>query len=143
MGFVVRGFNSYDVDASSLESALPPAREDEAEFAAQQQFAQEVDINEIVRRFGLTGELPENVRVPQSGDFTGIGDYQSAMQAVRAAQESFMELPAEVRARFSNDPQALMVFMDDPANRDEAVKLGLVNKAEEKTRDEVSPPPAA
>ena len=91
----------------------------------------------------LTGELPENVRVPRSGDFTGIGDYQSAMQAVRAAQESFMELPAEVRARFSNDPQALMVFMDDPANRDEAVELGLVNKAEEKTRDEVSPPPAA
>lgn len=127
------GFN-YDVNAVSLETGLACPEE---EGRTQQAFKEDADINVIVRRFGLTGQLPENVRVPVSGDFTGITDFQSAMQAVVAAQAAFNELPAEVRARFRNDPQELMAFMEDDANREEAIKLGLVNKAPEKTRDVV------
>ena len=91
-----------------------------------QEFKEECDINEIVRRFGLTGELPENVRVPVSGDFTGIGTYQEALNAVIAADKAFMELPPDVRLRFANDPQQLMDFVADDKNRDEAEKLGLL-----------------
>ena len=125
---------NYDRDAASLESALfcPPE-----EGMTQAQFAEEADINEIVRRFGLTGQLPENVRVPVSGDFTGVYDFQTAMNAVVEAEEAFMELPGELRARFANDPQRLMEFMADDKNREEAVKLGLVNKPPERTRDMV------
>lgn len=110
---------------------------DPAEDQTQQQFKEESDINEIVRRFGLTGELPEDLRVPQYGDFTEVRDFQTAMNAVRQAEESFMALPAEVRARFANDPQKLLEFMADDANRAEADKLGLLRPAPEKTRDAV------
>lgn len=103
----------------------------------QQQFAEECDINTIVRRFGLTGELPENVRVPVSGDFTGVVDFQTAMQAVRRAEADFMELPGHIRARFENDPQRLMAFLENVKNRDEAISLGLVSKPAEVTRDVV------
>lgn len=138
--FLRSGFN-YDVEAASFASGLVC---DPDEDRTQQQFKEEVDINEIVRRFGLTGELPDVVRVPQYGDFTSVVDFQTALNAVRSAAEGFLELPAQLRLRFNNDPQVLLEFMADPANRDEAVKLGLVNKPPEVTRDVVAPPvPAA
>jgi len=93
---------------------------------AQQHARDECDINTIVRRFGLTGELPNNVRVPRYGDFTAVSDYQTAMNMVIEANEAFMQLPAEVRSRFNNDPGALVDFMSDDNNRAEAEKLGLV-----------------
>jgi len=114
---------NYDVEQASEESGLDcsslPSR-------TQQHFAEEVDINTIVRRFGLTGELPEGVPHILQGDFTNVFDFQSAMDMVVAAREAFMEQPAEVRARFDNDPQKFLAFTSDRANLDEAIKLGLV-----------------
>ena len=66
------------------------------------------------------------MRAPQYGDFTDAMDYHSALNAVIAADAAFMELPASVRARFSNDAGAFVAFCSDPANRAEAEALGLV-----------------
>jgi len=93
---------------------------------AKQSFKDEVDINTIVKRFGLTGQLPSDVRVPQYADFVEVTDYHTAMIQVRAAQEAFMEMPANVRARFHHDAGELVAFVSDEKNRDEAIKLGLV-----------------
>lgn len=134
IGLFLRAPFNYDVDKASEESGLSC---DPDEGMTQQQFADECDINKIVERFGLTGALPENLRMPVSGDFTGVTDFHSAMNIVRLAEEEFMRVPAKVRERFANDPGALMAFLDDPGNRDEAVKLGLVNPPAEKTRDVV------
>lgn len=128
------GVQLYPHDEVSRETGLLC---DPEEDLAQQQFKDEADINEIVRRFGLTGQMPDDVRVPVSGDFTGISDFQTALNAVTQAQEAFMDLPAEVRARFANDPQRLMEFVADGSNRDEAIKLGLVPKAAPPQRDMV------
>lgn len=113
----------YDVDAASDESGLDcsvlPSR-------TQQHFKEEVDINTIVKRFGLTGELPTNVPHVLQGDFTNVVDFQSAMDMVVQAREAFMEQPADVRARFDNDPQKFLSFVSDKANLDEAIKLGMI-----------------
>lgn len=124
---------NYDMDAATLESAL----ECKDESRAIQSAAEECDINTIVRRFGLTGELPGNIQMPQSGDFAGVGDFHSAMNVVRAAQDEFMRVPAEIRARFNHDPQLFSEFFNDPSNQDEAIRMGLA------TRKVVEPPPAA
>lgn len=118
----VRSPYNYDMDQASLESGLACCDES----LTQQQFLEESDINTIVERFGLNGEMPSSPVVPQYGDFTGITDFQSAMNAVVQAQANFMELPAKVRARFSNDPQELLEFLGDANNRKEAEALGLV-----------------
>lgn len=86
------------------------------------------DINVIVRRFGVTGVLPQRPLDPMFADFSEVGDFRSAMDAVRAAQESFDGLPAEVRRRFHNSPNELIEFVSVADNYDEALKLGLVNK---------------
>jgi hypothetical protein len=118
----VRSPYNYDMSVVSLETGL--SCEDDS--LAIQSARDECDINTIVRRFGLTGELPSDFDMPQSGDFTGVGDYHSAMNLVRSAQEQFLRVPAAVRARFHNDPAEFMSFVDDDANRPEAVRLGLV-----------------
>lgn len=116
---------NYDRDAVSDQTGLScgePTR-------TQQSFKDECDINVIMERFGKTGQVPGNLRVPSYDDFTGVTDFQSAMNAVREASENFMELPAKVRARFDNDPQLFLEFVASEDNRQEAVDLGLVKPA--------------
>jgi len=114
---------NYDVDKVSDETGLLCPEP----TLAQQNFKDECDINNIVRQFGLTGELPGQPLSPQYGDFTGVLDYHTAVNAVLAAQDQFMELPAQLRARFDNDPAKLIDFLDKQENREEATKLGLVD----------------
>lgn len=118
--FLRTRFN-YDRNLASDESGLActdPTR-------AQQQFAEECDINTIVRRFGVTGELPQTTRIPLNGDFAEVFDYQSALHKLMQAEEAFMELSSDVRKRFDNDPGKLVEFVSDPANADEVKRLGL------------------
>lgn len=91
----------------------------------QQSFASDADINTIVKRFGVTGELP-NVVPAQYGDFSNVTDYQSAMNAVREAGGAFMALDADLRAHFQNDPALFVDFVSNDANRAKAIELGLV-----------------
>jgi len=63
--------------------------------------------------------------MPQYVDYEGVFDFQSAMNVVRQADENFMRMDAKVRARFHNSPQEFLEFFADPANAEEAVRLGL------------------
>lgn len=132
---VLRSSYNYDTDEVSNETGM---KFDPDEGRTQQSFAEECDINTIVSRFGLTGELPENFRAPVSGDFTGVSDFHSAMNAVRQAQEQFDAMPGELRARFDNDPQKLMRFVENEKNREQAMELGILRPPPEKTRDVVA-----
>lgn len=122
----VRSAYNYDMDAASDESGLLCK---DVSLAVQSE-RDEVDINTIVKRFGLTGKLPDDVRSPQYGDFTSVLDYQGALNAVMEADREFMRLPADLRARFHNDPQALLSFVGNDENREEAQKLGLLKPIE-------------
>lgn len=102
--------------------------------------AKDADINTIVERFGLTGMMPQNVRVPLEEDFTEVFDFRSAMEAMRTAEESFAQLPARVRLRFNNDPAAFVDFCVAEkdgvlVNLEEMRKLGLAVPA--------APPPSS
>lgn len=119
----LRSAYNYDAEQASLESGLVCPDDSLAIQSAEE----ESNINTIVRRFGISGQLPDQVAMPRIGDFTDAPDFQTAMNLVRKAQEEFVRVPAEIRARFSNDPQQFMNFFEDPANYDEALKLGLVN----------------
>jgi phage internal scaffolding protein len=116
---------NYDTDAASNESGLAC----EEPSLAQQHFKDECDINNILRQFNITGLLPESPLSPRYGDFSGISDYHTALNRVIAAQDEFDGLPAQIRARFDNDPSKLIEFLENEQNRPEAEKLGLVEKA--------------
>ncbi len=121
----LRTMYNYDTDAASNESGLAC----EEPSLAQQHFKEECDINTILQKFNITGLLPEAPLSPRYGDFTGIGDYHTALNRVLAAQDEFEALPAQIRARFNNDPAQLIEFLENEKNRPEAEELGLVEKA--------------
>lgn len=85
----------------------------------------EADINVIVRNFGVTGKVPMSVRVPEYGDFDSVSDYRDAIDAIRAAEASFLAMPAELRKRLDHDPQRFVEWCADAGNLEEMRKLGL------------------
>lgn len=91
----------------------------------QQHFKEEVDINNIIARFKRTGHLPEGTPGGQYMDITAL-DFMTMQNAMVAVKTRLAALPARVRERFDNSPQAMLAFIEDPANADEARKLGLL-----------------
>lgn len=119
----VRSPYNYDVDKASVESGLQCADVSRA----QQHFEAECNINTIVDRFGIGYEPPAGVRLPEYGDFTGIGTYHQALEAVRAADVSFNALPAAARAEFGNDPGRFVDFVESaPDARQKLAAWGML-----------------
>lgn len=86
------------------------------------------DINKIMARYEKTGVLIDTLgieRKPMYGDFSEVKDYHTSLAAIRRTEAAFGLLPAAIRNRFQNDPQALINFLEDPKNDKEAVELGL------------------
>lgn len=94
----------------------------------QQSGKDEADINEIVRRFGLTGQLPQIQMPPLLEDFDQVFDFKTAMNTIAAAKHSFMQLDAKIRNRFENDPAQFVAYVDEAVatgELDELRKWGL------------------
>jgi len=119
----VRNPYNYDMALASQETGL----ECKDPSLAQQHMKDECDINLIVERFGVTGQLPVRAIEPSYGDFSGVTDYHTALNKIKAAEAEFMALPAKLRAKFDHDPNALLNFLENEANRDEAIELGLID----------------
>jgi len=119
----VRNPYNYDMALVSQETGL--ACQDPS--LAQQHMKDECDINVIVERFGVTGQLPVRAIEPFYGDFSGVSDYHTALNKIKAADEAFMALPAKLRAKFDHDPNALLNFLENEQNRSEAIELGLID----------------
>lgn len=97
----------------------------------QQNFKDECDVNRILSKYGVEQIVAHrSMYNGQYGDFSGVPDYQTALNSVLKANDMFMSLPAHVRARFDNDPGSFLSFVDDEKNRDEMVKLGLIEPQE-------------
>lgn len=114
---------NYDHNAASNASGLvceEPTR-------AQQHHKDECDINVILERFGKTGQMPVNTISGTYGDFSGVHDYHTALNAIIASEHEFAALPAKIRLRFANDPANLIQFLENPENKSEAQELGLIS----------------
>jgi len=97
----------------------------------QQQYKDEVDINNIVRKHVQNGQLPVgNMGVPMYIDTSGMPTFQEMMNITISAQQNFMKLPAKIRGRFENDPALLVEFISNEKNREEAVELGFIPEPE-------------
>lgn len=134
----LRTEHNYDMHAESKKSGLHC----KDKSLTDQSFKESVDINTLVERFGITGQMPQVLNLPKYGDFTGVFDFQTAMNSVRTAEEGFMELPAKIRARFHNNPQELLQFIENEENRPEAIKLGLITDKPKEPEKAPEPQPA-
>lgn len=92
-----------------------------------QSFKDECDVNKIIARFEKTGMIEAiNKKQPFYGDVSALVDYHEALNVVAEAQSLFNAMSAEVRERFSNDPEKMIAFLNDKSNDKEAIEMGLV-----------------
>lgn len=115
--YILRKNGSLSVSTTNTEPTL-----------TQQQFKESSDINNIVKKYQQTGELPVHRKVGQFLDVSNVQDYQQSLTTVFEAQKAFDNLPSAIRSRFKNDPQELISFIEDEKNYNEALNLGLINK---------------
>lgn len=94
-------------------------RQSEAKYA---------DINLIMKKYEKTGVLPPATRQGFFADVSNVGDYRDALHRVQAADAYFMQLPAEYRKRFDNDPATFLDFVSDPDNIPELETMGLIQR---------------
>lgn len=121
------------VDHKTGELFSPPSR-------TKQSFAAECDINNILVQFKQTGVFRHISAKAAQGSYQDLPDpidFQESLELVLAAERSFETLPSKVRERFQNNPGEFLKFMADPANQDEAIKLGLATDS----RPQDAPPP--
>lgn len=105
----------------------------------------ECDVNQILKRYETTGVLEHTRQFNgQYGDFSEIGDFQSAMQSVQVGREIFDTLPAQMREIFNNDPGNFLDAVVDPDRNQELVELGILegNLAEASDSDTPASAPA-
>lgn len=95
----------------------------------------ECDINTIVKQYNPDKGLPMPFGEGSYGDFTDVPDLLGAIEIVTMAEQAFALLSSKIRKRFNNDVAYLQEWLDDPANRDEAIELGLFE------RPPIEPPP--
>lgn len=95
---------------------------------AQQHQKEETDINNIVRKYMQTGELPVHNMPPLRDDFGAVESMQDAMDLIVAAKDAFMQQPADVRSRFHNDPAEFVEFCSKEENRGDMIKMGLMSE---------------
>lgn len=88
------------------------------ESRVQQHFAEDADINTIMRRFKVTGQMPFGSAQGMYGDFTEITDYESAQAKIASAHQKFMTLPPEVREKFDNDPGKMIAAAQSMSEED-------------------------
>lgn len=113
------------------------------ETRAKQSFKDECDINNIMAKYRRTGLIEAvNRNQPRYADVTGL-EFRTAMEMVAEAQQLFEDMPSSVRKRFGNDPAAFLDFVNDPENRAEAVRLGLVKEPPNTLPESPAAAPAA
>lgn len=115
------------------------------ESRTRQEFADECDINVIMKKYQRTGVMPQSTRPPVYVDNWDAPDFQGAMNMLLEADRAFMQLPAVVRREFENDPAQFVEFAMDSKNMPKLKEWGLT--APEKAPDapmrvEVVNPPA-
>lgn len=122
---IVRSQLSYDSDLLSYETGLDCPEPSKT----LQSCKDDCDLNLIVDRMIKTGEQFPQADLSHYGDFSGAEDYHTLRNRLIDAQNAFNDLNAPVRERFNNDPGSLFEFLNNEANKDEAIKLGLIEQS--------------
>lgn len=101
------------------------------ESRTKSEFQDEVNVNTIARNMIRTQQAALPTGKEAYGDFSSVGDFQSSVNRINDAQESFDSLPAPTRKHFGNDPAQLIAAFDDPSRSDELEEFGLVEVVRE------------
>lgn len=96
------------------------------ESLTQEQFAEESNINNIIRSYDRNGVI-EHINRGKAiyGDFSNVTDFSDALNQINQAKAEFMNIPSEIREKFQNDAGQFFKFASNPDNIEELREMGL------------------
>lgn len=114
-------------DFFKVDRSADAAISDWGPSLTRQEFADEADINVLMSRYERTGVPPAvNGVEPVYMDLTAMPvDLQAMMDTVLTAEKAFMQLPANVRREFDNNPVEFVQYASDPENVEQMRSWGL------------------
>jgi phage internal scaffolding protein len=86
----------------------------------------ETNINYILEDYRKTGLLKHAKDYEGKYDDVSVQDFQDAMFLVKRASDMFNDLPNDIRQRFGNDPGQFIQFTQNPENKAEMEKMGII-----------------
>jgi len=96
----------------------------------EQSHKNDVDINYIVKKHGI--DMIQQTALLKSAEYqfddVPGNDFQEAMLLVTKAQQTFDDLPSDIRKKFDNEPAKFLDFVQDPKNTDQMVEMGLAQR---------------
>ena len=115
--------DARDAEERALSNFTP-----EGESKTIQAGAEDADINVIIRRMGLMGIMPDPLDLSFYQDASNLPDLRAVLEYGRDAEAAFLALPPDIRKRFHHSPAELWEFVLDENNREEAIRIGLIDK---------------
>lgn len=116
--------------AKAYDKPLKIPYNDDGSPGAEQCHKKECDINNIVSKFQKTRTIEHQTRYQARYDDMTGEDFQTAMNLVTAAQNMYEDLPSHIRKLTNNDPAQFFEFVQNPANADKLVELGLADRSD-------------
>lgn len=100
------------------------------ETLARPSFKHECNINSIMAKAIKGLHVPINPKSPLFGDVSNMGTFHEMNQRIQEIQNEFLHtVPAEIRLKFGNDSGRFADWLQKPENREEAIRLGLIEDA--------------
>lgn len=114
----------------------------ESDSPVQQQFLEETQLDYLLKKYSTLGINP----FVASGEFdyldtTLLPDFQTMQNKVVQIKEYFSGLPSDLRRRFGDNVDNFVQFVQDPANSQALIDLGLVEaQPAQPVEPDVTPP---
>lgn len=85
------------------------------------------DINNIVKGL-LNGQGTDHLaRIPpQYLDVSYVQDFQQGLDIIQHAEDTFYDMPSNIREKFHNDTQEFLEFVSNPANQAKFADYGFI-----------------
>ena len=100
-------------------------------------------IQNILKRYDKTGVFYHvNQAQATYQDNTEFNEYADMYNKVEAAKANFLKIPAEIRAKFNNDPGQFLEFVNNDQNIEEMYEMGLMPRPLEEPEPVVDTPVA-
>jgi len=97
--------NGSNAEAEAVSKRRPFSQDFSGPSLTQQHFTAQVDVNNIVNHFRVTGIDPYADRIPkQKFGFASSVTFEEALRQTAEVKSAFAELPSEKRGSFNNDP---------------------------------------
>lgn len=102
------------------------------EDRTQQHFREEVNINQIIAKYQKTNILTHVTKNRvRFGEFLELADHAVNLDKVAKAQQSFDQLPSQLRNQFNNSIEGFFSFIQKPENKDQCIKWGIFDPPKE------------